>query len=140
MKVYVVGSLRNDLVRYVADELREWGHEVFDDWHASGPEADDHWQKYEEFRGRTYFDALADSLAADNQFSFDMAHLREAEAVVLVAPAGRSAHLELGYAAGLGAFTAVFLTEVPERWDIMYKLVDLVYSNPVQLKKALEEL
>ena len=33
--------------------------EVFDDWYAAGPEADDYWKSYEINRGRDYIDALS---------------------------------------------------------------------------------
>ncbi len=41
-KVYVIGSLRNPKIANVAETLRQrLGVEVFDDWLAAGPEADD---------------------------------------------------------------------------------------------------
>ena len=55
-KVYIIGSLRNEKVPTVANALREEGYEVWDDWYAAGPEADDYWQKYEKGRGHSYKD------------------------------------------------------------------------------------
>ena len=52
--IYVIGSLRNEQVPNIANKLRKAGHEVFDDWYAAGPEADDYWQTYEKGKGHVY--------------------------------------------------------------------------------------
>src|SRR5690606_5783377 len=115
-KVYLIGSLRNPEVPKIASTLRQsltnW--EIFDDWYAAGPEADDYWKSYEKDRNHGYIEALS-GLAAEHVFSFDKHHLDTSCAAVLVLPAGRSGHLELGYMAGRGAYTAILLT--PEYED-----------------------
>lgn len=123
--IYLIGSLRNPKIPAVAAALREAGHDVFDDWYAAGPKADDHWQEYEESRGRTYAQAL-DGLAVDHVFQFDKTHLDRCDTGVLVMPAGRSGHLELGYVAGRGKRAYVLFDEPPVRWDCMYKFADRV--------------
>lgn len=95
MRLYIIGSLRNPEIPRVAQTLRDMGHTVFDSWFAAGPEADDHWQAYSKARGQTYEEALQD-YAAQNVFHFDKRHLDRADAAILVLPAGRSGHLELG--------------------------------------------
>ncbi len=45
--IYLIGSLRNPNIPAIANELRTLGYEVFDDWYAAGPEADDYWKSYE---------------------------------------------------------------------------------------------
>src|SRR5258706_9150607 len=100
MIVYLIGSLRSPRVPKVAEELRAAGYEVFDDWYAAGPEADDYWQRYEQAKGHTYAEALA-GYAANHVFNFDRTRLMRADAGVLVLPAGKSGHLELGYLVGL---------------------------------------
>src|SRR5208282_6746819 len=94
--VYLIGSLRNEKVRLLGNELRAAGFETFDDWHSAGPEADDHWRSYEKTRGRSYREALAGH-AADNTFAFDLRHIHRCGVGVLVMPAGKSGHLELGF-------------------------------------------
>jgi len=125
MNIYIIGSLRNPNITNVSAALRCAGHDVFDDWHAAGPEADDYWQKYEQARGRTYQEALKGE-AAKNVFQFDKRHLDEADAAVLVAPAGRSGHLELGYMVGKRRPTAILVEADPERWDVMYQFAGAV--------------
>lgn len=120
--VYLIGSLRNPRVPEIAKILRERGFEVFDDWHAAGPTADDEWRKYEEGRGHTYQEAL-DGHAAEHVFAFDKTHLDRATEGVLVLPAGRSCHLEAGYLAGQGKPVFVLLDPTADRWDVMYKFM-----------------
>ena len=118
--IYLIGSLRNPQVPAVADVLRIAGFDVFDDWYAAGPEADDYWQKYETRRGRTYKQALQ-GYAAQHVFEFDRYHLDRCDMGVLLMPAGKSGHLELGYMAGKGKRTFVLFDKVPERYDVMYQ-------------------
>ena len=129
-KVYLVGSLRNPAIREAAKVLRDAGMEVFDDWHGCGPEADDHWKTYEKDRGRTYIQALGGKLAG-HAFNFDKSNLDEADTVVLILPAGKSGHLELGYAAGRGKDTFIVLEpdRDEDRWDLMYKFATKVVTD-----------
>lgn len=137
-QVYLIGSLRNPEVPVVGNWLRGQGVNVFDDWHAAGPEADDHWQAYERARGRTYEQALAGAVA-QNAFGFDKRHIDASAAAVLITPAGKSAHLELGYAAGSGKATAILLVEDPDRFDLMYNFANLVTSDRERLATFLKE-
>ena len=59
------------------------------------------------------------------------------EAAVLVLPAGKSGHLELGFMAGMGRKTYVLYQEEPERWDLMYKFADGVFIDQDELIHAL---
>lgn len=138
-RVYLIGSLRNREVPLLGNWLRDQGINVFDDWHAAGPEADDHWQAYERARGRTYEQALAGAVA-QNAFNFDKRHIDASTAAVLVMPAGKSAHLELGYAAGAGKATAILLVEEPERFDLMYNFANLVTRDKLALAVFLKEV
>ena len=129
MKLYIIGSLRNAAIPSIANKIREAcpGLIVFDDWYAAGPEADDYWHKYELEKGHTYLQAL-DGAAAKNVFEFDKRNLDNSDAVLLVLPAGRSAHLELGYCAGSGKHTIVLIDD-PERWDVMYQFASKITTS-----------
>ena len=122
MNIYLIGSLRNPLVPEYANKLREQGHVVFDDWYAAGPEADDYWQKYETQRGHNYAEAL-NGYAAKHVFYFDKHHLDNNEIAVLVLPAGKSGHMELGYFMGCGKPGYILFDDDVEncRWDVMYE-------------------
>lgn len=139
MKVYLIGSLRENTVPKVAARLREVGFDVFDDWRAPGPEADDWWRKYEKAKGVTYKEAL-EGPAANNIFEFDKRHLDEADACVLVLPAGKSGHMELGYILGCGKPGYALFEEEPERWDVMYRFANDVFFDVDDLVETLREL
>lgn len=134
--IYLIGSLRNPNVPLVAAYLREAGHEVFDEWYAAGPHADDHWRDYEKQRGWTFEQAIRSSKAARNVFQFDKRHLEAAEACVLVLPAGKSGHLELGWMLGRGKPGYVLLDD-PDRWDVMYQFATGVFTSVETLLEVL---
>ena len=93
-------------------------------------------KEYEQARGRTFIEAL-DGLAANHVFDFDYRELQRAEAVVLVAPAGKSAHLELGVAIGSGKKGYYLLDSDDIRWDVMLKFCDKVVESVEELVKEL---
>lgn len=126
--IYLIGSLRNEYVPEVAAKIREAGFLVFDDWWSAGPEADDCLRDYYKERGHSYAEALA-APAAQHIFQFDKKWLDECDAAVLVLPAGKSGHLELGYAIGQGKPGFILLDGEPERYDIMYNFSRGVHSN-----------
>ena len=136
MIVYVIGSMRNPRIPEIGNALREVGHEVFEDWFSPGPHADDEWQQYEKVRGRSYREALR-GYHARHVFQFDKLHLDRAHAGVLVMPAGRSAHIELGYLIGQNKPGFVLFDGEPERYDIMYQFATEVCFTSEEL---LEEL
>jgi hypothetical protein len=120
-------------------DLGKW--EIFDDWYAAGPEADDYWKKYEQSRGSGYIEAL-NGYAANHVFEFDKHHLDTSRAGILILPAGRSGHLELGYLSGRGAYTAIVLSEgyEEERFDVMYRFATRVTYNLEDIIKDLENV
>ena len=135
--IYIIGSLRNPRITEVGNALRAAGYDAFDEWHAGGPEADDEWRRYENDRGRHYKEALA-GFHARNIFEFDLRHLNRAQAGVLVMPAGRSGHLELGYLIGQGKLGYILFDEVPERLDIMHNFATAVCFSLGELMDELD--
>lgn len=136
-KIYLIGSLRNAKIGEIANTLRLAGHEVFDDWFGAGPEADDYWQKYETARGHNYKEALG-GYAANHVYKFDKYHLDNNDMAVLVLPAGKSGHLELGYVIGKGKPGYILFDEaMPDRWDVMYLFASGVFFN---VESLIEEL
>jgi hypothetical protein len=137
--LYIIGSLRNVQVSVTAAHMRAFGYDVFDDWFAAGPEADDWWKTYEIARGRTYQEAL-NGYAANQVFRYDKSHLDRCQAAVLVLPAGKSGHLELGYFIGTGKPGYVMLPEGDDRWDVMYRFATAVVRTPEGLNAELAKL
>ena len=139
MIIYLIGSLRNPIVPATAIELRKLGHEIFDDWYAAGREADDRWQEYEKGRGRTYAQAMKGRAVA-NVVQFDLYNLNRSDAAVLIMPAGKSGHIELGLMIGSGKKAYVLFNGEPadaDRWDAMYGLATELFFSLEDLVKAL---
>lgn len=134
--IYLIGSLRHPRVREVAAALRAHRLEVFDDWHAAGPEADDIWQRYEQERGRSFREALV-AKHARMVLDFDRDNLNRSTSAVLVMPAGKSGHLELGYIIGQGKPGYILLEAEPPRWDVMYAFATNIYYDTNELIKEL---
>lgn len=124
--IYLIGSLRNPEIPLFAGDLRKAGFDVFDSWYAAGDKADDAWQAYSDQRGLTFEEALQDH-SAQHVFQFDKKFLDRADAAVLLMPAGKSGHLELGYMVGRGKPTAIVIPETPPRYDVMYNFAERVF-------------
>ena len=142
MRIYVASSWRNERQPEVVRRLREEGHEVYDfrnptehvlegdegfSWH----DIDSDWQAW---TINQFIDAL-DHPLAEAGFKSDMDGLTTAEALVLVMPCGRSAHLEMGYAAGAGIPTIVLMADGEP--ELMYKMAT---SFAVDLDGMVESL
>lgn len=127
MRFYLIGSLRNPEIPQLAQKLRATGHEIFDEWYSAGPHADDAWRDHQKAKGLSYVEAL-DGEAARHVFDFDYHHLTRADGVILALPAGRSGHLEFGWAIGRGKLGYILLDR-PDRWDVMYRFATGVFET-----------
>lgn len=116
-QIYMIGSLRNEKIPEISNELRKLGFNIFDDWHSVSPNGDDLWKEYEIKRGRTYEEAL-NGHHAHNVFNFDKKHIDNSDIGILIMPAGKSAFLELGYMIGCGKPGFILMDE-QERYDVM---------------------
>jgi len=141
--IYLIGSLKNEKIPHIANQLRELGFEVFDDWFSPGPEADDFWRNYEKVKGSTHQQAL-NGYAGQHIYEFDKHHIDRADIGVMCMPAGKSGHLELGYVIGRGKPGFILFEEEPEKWDVMHIFSkenggDICYSFE-ELRKGLLKL
>lgn len=138
--IYIIGSLRNKNVPVIANKLRainpKW--EIFDSWFAPGPHADDYLRDYCKAKGLSYKETLKD-YAATHIFAFDKKHLNRATEVVVVMPAGKSAHLELGYARGRGKRGYILFDEAPKRVDVMQQFANEVFFDFDELVHELKK-
>ena len=138
--VYLIGALANrEYVNELGLRIRKLGYDVFDDWTTPGPKADDYFDEYRKKRGLNYKDALL-SYAAQHIFEFDKSHLDRSDIVILIMPAGKSGHLELGYAVGKGKTGYILMDKEPDRVDIMHSFADEVFMNEKDLLLKLEEI
>jgi nucleoside 2-deoxyribosyltransferase len=140
--IYVAGSLRNPNMLDIRDRLTDAlpEHQVFMDWYAAGPEADDHWKAYYQSKGLDYLSALKEP-ASVNVYNFDKKFIDQSDYMVLVLPAGKSGHMELGYQIGRGKHGIILLdgSSSEERWDIMYQFASLVTYDLKEVMKYIME-
>lgn len=125
MKIYVASSWRNeDRQQRMVRLLRDDGHDVYDFRNPSPGDRGFSWRQCataDELTDPRAFRAMVTSSPiARLGFSKDMNALRAADATVLVLPCGRSAHLELGWAAGHGQRTIVLLDDPVSEPELMY--------------------
>jgi hypothetical protein len=141
MRIYVASSWRNLYQPTLVTLLRGERFDVYDfrnpapgDDGFAWSEIDALWQIWSP---QEYRDALQHQRAQVG-FAQDKLALQMADVTVLVLPCGRSAHLELGYAAGLGQRTAVLMLE-PCEPELMYLLCDKVCLGIDELLAWLRE-
>ena len=139
MLIYLIGSLRNPRIPEIEKALTQEGFDVFASWYAAGEHADDSWRDYEQGRGLNLEAALRD-YAAQHVFEFDKYHLDRCDIAVLVMPAGKSCHIELGYAIGRGKRGLVLLEDEPNRYDVMLAFTDRVCYNLPELIHELRSI
>lgn len=132
--IYIIGSLRNKEIPIIANIFSDLGIESFADWWGAGHEADDWWKTYNKSRGIDYFDALK-GYAAQNVFNFDKTHLDRCDAAILILPAGKSGHLELGYTVGQGKPAFVLADDQlgKDRWDVMLAFAKEVFRDTEEM-------
>jgi hypothetical protein len=139
--IYVIGSLRNPNIMKLSIRLRELGLDVFDDWHAASPDCDDFWKAYEVERGNTYGQALKGHMA-QHIFEFDKFHLDRTDGAVLLMPAGKSGHLELGYTLGKGKPGFYLFDGEPAadmRWDVMTQFATEIFFDIEKFLATMKE-
>lgn len=136
-KIYVASSWKNYIQAGVVDALRRCGHEVYDFRHPAPGNEGFRWRDVDLpvtetggiLPGNTaeYLLALRHPVA-ERGFRYDMDALEAADICLLVLPCGRSAHLEAGYAKGLGKKLFILLGEevIPE---LMYKMADHIFPE-----------
>lgn len=146
--IYVATSWRNPYQELVVNALQGDGHEVYDFKHPTGPQSEGFsWEKVTPpgqvmmADGRIHvndYKQMIEHDLANMGFTYDMDALDECDVCVCVLPCGNSAHLELGWAAGMSKFTAIISDSllIP---DLMYKVVDYFTNDLQHLRKWLED-
>ena len=75
---------------------------------------------------------------AQRAFQEDKKMIDWADAVILLLPAGKSSHLEAGYAKGSGKKLIIYQTEFPKgEFDVMYGFADLITTNLAEIMQYL---
>jgi NTP pyrophosphatase (non-canonical NTP hydrolase)/nucleoside 2-deoxyribosyltransferase len=131
-RIYLASSWRNPHQPAVLAALRAAGHEVYDFRNPAPGQKGFAWRDCGGIAASdgpgtgaktipSYLEAIRSDRAAQG-FEFDKSALEWCDTCVLALPCGRSAHLELGYAAGQGKDTYVLLHEDTFEPELMYLL------------------
>jgi hypothetical protein len=134
LRVYVASSIRNERFHDVVDRIRSEGHAVYD---FQDEPTFFSWAEIAEGNSLEAGSrrAILDEAAAKRAFLGDMIALLEADACVLVLPAGASSHLELGYAVGAGKRAIVLLDGGPP--ELMYAMATTLCTTVQEVVDAL---
>lgn len=112
LKIYLIGSLRNENVEKYGQKLLDLKFGVFNHWYAVGPEADDYWKKFHVNRGDSQIESIL-SIEAVNTFDLDHNVLfNYVDCAVMILPCGKSGHLESGFIAGIRDVGKEYLKEI----------------------------
>lgn len=131
MKVYVASSWRNtdqiDIVQTLRDQ---GGHEVYDFRNPSPGNTGFHWTEIDpSWKSRTkyrYRECLKDPIATKG-FNIDFKAMKWADVFLGVQPFGRSASMEMGWAAGMGKSTILLLANGEP--ELMVKMFNHLCCN-----------
>jgi hypothetical protein len=135
--IYLIGSLRNPEIPKIAQQIRQHGFDVFDQWYSAGPNADDHLRDHFTAMGMNHKEILQ-TAAAKNIFEFDKRHILAADIVVLLMPAGKSGFLELGWAIGQGKEGYILYDKDPERVDVMFQFANGIFYSVEEFVECLK--
>lgn len=139
LKIYVASSWRNAKQPDVVNELRQAGHNVYDFRNPAPGLHGFAWSsidsKWKDWSPQEFTRALRHP-AAVGGFYRDMQALKDARAVVLVMPCGRSAHLEFGWAVGRGKIGIILLSDGEP--ELMYKMADHLCSTVDEVCEVLK--
>ena len=139
MKIYIASSWKNEQdVLDLANWLRILhGHEVDCFADTSGNRYVFHFSEIGSIDKLDVISFLADK-RSQKAFQEDKKWLDWCECCLLYLPAGKSAHLEAGYAKGQGKKLIIFQCEFPKgEFDVMYGFADLITDELRIIKKWL---
>jgi hypothetical protein len=133
MRIYVASSWRNVYQQDVVKALEKAGHAVYDFKNPAPGDNGFSWRQCateEQLKDpKKYRDEVLTHPIAKRGFSYDMSALVSAECTILVLPCGRSAHLELGYATGMGQRTIVLLDNPLSEPELMYLMNTMICTS-----------
>jgi hypothetical protein len=135
LEFYIVGSLRNiPRIRLFAFRLRceleahKYKNTIVNDsWTSHGCNVDKQYYKYIQSVGWTYTEAIQHEVVT-SIFELDESFIERADVVIMLEPCGKSAALELGYAAGIGKKTYIIKDEI-KGIEVMERFATQVYEN-----------
>ena len=140
-KIYVASSWRNTDQPEVVKRLRELGHEVYDFKNPREGDNGFHWSDIDPDWQNWTPEKLRECLSnpiAEKGYKSDFDAMVWADIVIGVMPFGRSASLELGWAAGNGKKTILLLHDGEP--ELMIKMVDHICCTFEEVADSLKDL
>ena len=142
-KIYVASSWRNEIQPSIVSILQAEGHNVYDFKNPPSGSGGFHWsdvsKEWEDWDSGMYRELLYESHIAAHGFLSDIRAMEWAEKCVLVLPCGKSAHLELGWFAGRGKLSYVYIPpEVKVEPELMYLMNTCICISIQELLRELE--
>jgi hypothetical protein len=139
MKIYVASSWRNPHQPNVVKALQALKHSVYDFRNPKEGDSGFHWSEidpnWKTWTPEEYRNNLDHPLAQEG-FKSDFDALKWAEVVLGVQPFGRSASLELGWAAGAGKQTILLLDHGEP--ELMVKMADHICCSLTEVVEVLK--
>jgi len=133
MKIYIATSWKNEeLAKRVAGTLRLDDHEVDCFCDPRTGRYVFHWSELVEHEeDLKNYDAISflEDKRTQKAFMVDRAHLDWCDAVVMIHPCGKSAHLEAGYAKGAGKLLFMWGKFPKGEFDVMYGFADGIFRG-----------
>jgi hypothetical protein len=138
MKIYLASSWKNEiLVQKWANTLRDLGHEVDAFIDSFGGRYVFHFSWVGDSKLFDCINFLEDERSI-KAFYEDKKWLDWCECCLLILPAGKSAHLEAGYAKGRNKKLIIWQDMFPKgEFDVMYKFADLITDNVNEIVRYL---
>lgn len=138
-KIYVASSWRNQIQPSVVWYLRSLGHDVYDFRHPSEGNHGFHWSEidpeWKQWTPERYRECL-DHPIAKAGFKSDFDAMQWADVFVGVQPFGRSASIEMGWAAGNGKTTVLLLKDGEP--ELMVKVFDHICCRLEDVAEAID--
>lgn len=130
MKIYIASSWKNaDNVKAIAGFLRKSGHEVDCFADESTGRFVFHYSEIDSIENLDAINFLQNE-RSQKAFVEDKKWIDWSECVLLVLPAGKSAHLEAGYAKGSGKLLVIYQQNFPKgEFDVMYGFADIITDD-----------
>lgn len=130
MKIYMASSWKNaDEVQEIANYLRQKGHEVDDFTDDSRGRYVFFFKDLPDYENLNAI-TLLEHEPAKRAFVEDRSFIEWADVILLLLPCGRSAHLEAGYAKGLGKKLIIYQPSFQKgEFDVMYGFADLITDD-----------
>lgn len=134
VRVYIASSWRNPIYDSMREYLTACDFEVYDfkneETAFRWEDVDPDWDRIgDDIVNHVRFETLMSNPAVKKAYNADFEALRHSDIVILLLPAGRSAHLEAGWAVGHGKVVIVYVYGRMNPVEVMYAMLGKVFDD-----------